>query len=101
MFVCVLSCCSCFFFLMIRRPPRSTRTDTLLPYTTLFRSRFHIGIKKGFTVQEIGGRWRQAVSFTDVFATAGIDRPVMEHVQLRPGGVDRLVVVLQIGRAHV
>src|SRR3546814_8983682 len=35
-------CCEmlflCFFFLMIRRPPRSTRTDTLFPYTTLFRS---------------------------------------------------------------
>src|SRR3546814_16195919 len=30
---------SYFFFLMIRRPPRSTRTDTLFPYTTLFRSR--------------------------------------------------------------
>src|SRR3546814_7281378 len=28
-----------FFFLIIRRPPRSTRTDTLFPYTTLFRSR--------------------------------------------------------------
>src|SRR3546814_9002168 len=28
-----------FFFLMQRRPPRSTRTDTLFPYTTLFRSR--------------------------------------------------------------
>src|SRR3546814_20104771 len=27
------------FFLMIRRPPRSTRTCTLFPYTTLFRSR--------------------------------------------------------------
>src|SRR3546814_12134185 len=27
-----------FFFLSIRRPPRSTRTDTLFPYTTLFRS---------------------------------------------------------------
>src|SRR3546814_9485687 len=27
-----------FFFIMIRRPPRSTRTDTLFPYTTLFRS---------------------------------------------------------------
>src|SRR3546814_3022134 len=26
------------FFIMIRRPPRSTRTDTLFPYTTLFRS---------------------------------------------------------------
>src|SRR3546814_20968834 len=42
----VMSCyrapvCSSFFlfcFLMIRRPPRSTRTDTLFPYTTLFRS---------------------------------------------------------------
>src|SRR3546814_2445846 len=27
-----------FFFLMLRRPPRSKRTDTLFPYTTLFRS---------------------------------------------------------------
>src|SRR3546814_10034528 len=34
---CVLYYVS-FFFLMIRRPPRSTRTDTLFPYTTLFRS---------------------------------------------------------------
>src|SRR3546814_15949859 len=32
-------CVCMMFFLMIRRPPRSTRTDTLLPYTTLFRSR--------------------------------------------------------------
>src|SRR3546814_4640596 len=31
-------CYHTFFFLMIRRPPRSTRTDTLFPYTTLFRS---------------------------------------------------------------
>src|SRR3546814_17606919 len=30
--------CHIFFFVMIRRPPRSTRTDTLFPYTTLFRS---------------------------------------------------------------
>src|SRR3546814_2477675 len=42
--VCVLLRCAllrhcvCFFFFMIRRPPRSTRTDTLFPYTTLFRS---------------------------------------------------------------
>src|SRR3546814_2308458 len=38
----VLYLYACFFllfFLMIRRPPRSTRTDTLFPYTTLFRSR--------------------------------------------------------------
>src|SRR3546814_4644303 len=31
--------CTYVFFLMIRRPPRSTRTDTLFPYTTRFRSR--------------------------------------------------------------
>src|SRR3546814_11721459 len=31
-----------FFFVMIRRPPRSTRTDTLFPYTTLFRSPYKI-----------------------------------------------------------
>src|SRR3546814_14411834 len=31
-------CYLLFFFLMIRRPPRSTRTDTRFPYTTLFRS---------------------------------------------------------------
>src|SRR3546814_6302036 len=30
--------CYLFFFLLIRHPPRSTRTDTLFPYTTLFRS---------------------------------------------------------------
>src|SRR3546814_2464729 len=33
-----MSVFSIIFFLMIRRPPRSTRTDTLFPYTTLFRS---------------------------------------------------------------
>src|SRR3546814_17042896 len=42
------------FFLMIRRPPRSTRTDTLFPYTSLFRS------------QEAGEfmRWIAADNFT-------------------------------------
>src|SRR3546814_9562928 len=35
-------CCLFFFFLMILRPPRSTRTDTLFPYTTLFRSADHL-----------------------------------------------------------
>src|SRR3546814_4863127 len=43
------------FFLMIRRPPRSTRTDTLFPYTTLFRSRvryvpYRIGMEKQHVV---------------------------------------------------
>src|SRR3546814_19136032 len=34
----------CFFFLMIRRPPRSTRTDTLFPYTTPFRSQIVVAL---------------------------------------------------------
>src|SRR3546814_19885880 len=36
--ICVVFVVLCVFCLMIRRPPRSTRTDTLFPYTTLFRS---------------------------------------------------------------
>src|SRR3546814_6383757 len=36
--ICAYGIVTFFFFLMIRRPPRSTRTDTLFPYTTLFRS---------------------------------------------------------------
>src|SRR3546814_21083389 len=38
-----------FFFLMIRRPPRSTRTDTLFPYTTLFRS-------PALTIKRVGSK---------------------------------------------
>src|SRR3546814_12763944 len=48
------------FFLMIRRPPRSTRTDTLFPYTTLFRS------QSGFPSASM--KWR---SLTDSGRVAG------------------------------
>src|SRR3546814_8796692 len=41
------------FFLMIRRPPRSTRTDTLFPYTTLFRSTDYLEICA--PTEKIGG----------------------------------------------
>src|SRR3546814_2856127 len=50
------------FFLMIRRPPRSTRTDTLFPYTTLFRS---CGVHPGSTKQ---GR---SASMTDFLGYKG------------------------------
>src|SRR3546814_4101039 len=58
----VLLFCVLFFLLMIRRPPISTRTDTLLPYTTLFRSR--AGIRDGAAA----ARARRG--------TAGADLPV-------------------------
>src|SRR3546814_6896849 len=38
---------------MIRRPPRSTRTDTLVPYTTLFRSADVAGVEKTFLVEHV------------------------------------------------
>src|SRR3546814_341383 len=41
-----------FFFLMIRRPPRSTRTDTRFPYTTLYRSR--LLVEPGRGVVQVG-----------------------------------------------
>src|SRR3546814_1179623 len=54
-------CLTIFFFLMIRRPPRSTRTDTLFPYTTLFRSHA-IGLPffpNGFTALDpVGFSWQ-------------------------------------------
>src|SRR3546814_19390661 len=58
-----------FFFLMIRRPPRSTRTDTLFPYPTLFRSRSA----------------RAAVLDRDPLAAARSDppRPAVERRRLR------------------
>src|SRR3546814_8432006 len=43
---------------MIRRPPRSTRTDTLFPYTTLFRS--EVGLAGYFYTRDLARGWRVA-----------------------------------------
>src|SRR3546814_9440660 len=51
---------------MIRRPPRSTRTDTLFPYTTLFRSRGRTRFARDHVVDDQHRRAAQAV-----FAAAG------------------------------
>src|SRR3546814_15737572 len=45
------------FFLLIRRPPRSTRTDTLFPYKTLFRSFTDVKVPKENLVGEEGQGW--------------------------------------------
>src|SRR3546814_17624803 len=54
----------CIFFLRVRRPPRSTRTDTLFPYTTLFRSpaRSVLDSRAGNSVS-IGQRFDQMDQF--------------------------------------
>src|SRR3546814_11212033 len=68
-----------FFFLMIRRPPRSTRTDTLFPYTTLFRSHLlHLGQPGDGTAHPV--RREVAASVTGIVTRDG------RHLQdLLPG----------------
>src|SRR3546814_4680262 len=64
------------FFLMIRRPPRSTRTDTLFPYTTLFRS--GVGAADGILLVEDGvelaGHAREGLEVDAVTAGEGHDQ---------------------------
>src|SRR3546814_14016055 len=55
-----------FFFLMRRRPPRSTRTDTLFPYTTLFRSMSMPGQR---ILRQIGGRGMPILNVVNGCAT--------------------------------
>src|SRR3546814_5772772 len=76
-----------FFCLMIRRPPRSTRTDTLFPYTTLFRSRPLRLVAGGswlVVVHPVGCRLRLAGGSEDG------PRLVLEKLQPR-GDVGRVV----------
>src|SRR3546814_11433785 len=71
--LCVL--CMCFFFLMIRRPPRSTRTDTLFPYTTLFRSVSHStgSTELAVVLDELKAYLNSAETFVGVFNEISLD----------------------------
>src|SRR3546814_4323102 len=57
-----------FLFLMIRRPPRSTRTDTLFPYTTLFRSTFPCPLAFALLVSRVAGEEARRREFTQLHA---------------------------------
>src|SRR3546814_12460250 len=84
-----------FVFLMIRRPPRSTRTDTLFPYTTLFRSRLRAGMH----------------SFALPFAVPAFTISMLWHPRMDADPVHRWLrgclrevcsgKTVEIGRAHV
>src|SRR3546814_16929381 len=91
------------FFLMIRRPPRSTRTDTLFPYTTLFRSpdpnvlEFMIGgevISTGTSTAEV-----QSVTITGT-PTGGTFTLTFDGETTGPIDFDATNTE-EIGRAHV
>src|SRR3546814_3314447 len=75
-----------FFFLMIRRPPRSTRTDTLFPYTTLFRSlkvgESCSGDRAGFVERQAGTTRKQVaagIAVTEADQEIRLDRRSEEH----------------------
>src|SRR3546814_16985705 len=63
-FMCLYCFTFLFFFLMILRPPRSTRTDTLFPYTTLFRSARRSGRPEWHPAASPGGSYRRRFSRT-------------------------------------
>src|SRR3546814_20415948 len=65
-----------FFFLMIRRPPRSTRTYTLFPYTTLFRSSLLVSILMAGSTPAIV----PSASSTDEATTLEIKNTCLEAV---------------------
>src|SRR3546814_18991649 len=73
-----------FFFLRIRRPPRSTRTDTLFPYTTLFRSRREVPVdqQRHLGQQAIGIVGQQAGIFAAPTLVQGYEGIRGEPIQL-------------------
>src|SRR3546814_6511973 len=79
------------FFLIIRRPPRSTRTDTLFPYTTRFLS-CHLRTAHGARVASHGGRAGSQLEVGEVkhfgktTAAPRLDRTDRWHQRTIPAG---------------
>src|SRR3546814_4348095 len=99
-----------FFFLMIRRPPRSTRTDTLFPYTTLFRS---VGLTVTPCIERVRRLERDGIitGYHARVAPAALDAGLLVFVEISMSSKsDRtfddfrreiLCIPQEIGRAHV
>src|SRR3546814_14883930 len=88
---------------MIRRPPRSTRTDTLFPYTTLFRSvRERFGFPTARTPAPRRPRARAGTWLPSAARASCRALVVLEHVArgggIRALGVGELVVDVAVDR---
>src|SRR3546814_15234365 len=90
---------------MIRRPPRSTRTDTLFPYTTLFRSVNMKGAGRGAAVCACAfGKNGLSILLAYIPAFDRRSRPIhweSEHCRLSGKGVDIFPPIQQSNMAHV
>src|SRR3546814_19932177 len=84
-----------FFFLMIRRPPRSIRTDTLCPYTTLFRSglglddRGHLTDERGDDDPSAGHGEQRLRADAGGRRDAGGDALAVQRLEKRCQGVEK------------
>src|SRR3546814_10309234 len=80
---------------MIRRPPRSTRTDTLFPYTTLFRSELDAVDLAGMRREHVDAdvHRRQVIIEAPVAGERRVEHPAQP--------MDQHGLLHQIGRAHV
>src|SRR3546814_9076770 len=100
---------------MIRRPPRSTRTDTLFPYTTLFRSSTYTArLIADFGVPAASIRVIEPVVDLDAFRRNAPSASLRQRYGLGDGpllltvcrlvarkGVDQVIAAVEIGRVHV
>src|SRR3546814_19266885 len=93
-FICSMFMLLLFFFLIIRRPPSSTRTDTLFPYTTLFRSTgFEGWLQDFFAFVRTDPRFYYPDSDAGRAAYVAEANALLDEIRARQGE--------QIGRAHV
>src|SRR3546814_15485384 len=92
------------FFLRLRRPPRSTRTDTLFPYTTLFRSLMAEGKDKlaqtYARMQDIHVTDRSLIWNTDLVETLELDNLIAQAI-VSATTESSVKCWDKIGRAHV
>src|SRR3546814_15245992 len=97
--------CYVSFFLMERRPPRSTRTDTLFPYTTLFRSTARAPRISTSAPPNIDMPWvnTSGTAAGHELAEQDVARQAVRHRAALARGVGEVVeeVGEEIGRAHV
>src|SRR3546814_18775422 len=83
---------------MIRRPPRSTRTDTLFPYTTLFRSHLQLIVHDtgcGMSYETMSRMFEPFFTTKDIGAGTGLGLSAIHGIVMRHRGA--IVVERRIG----
>src|SRR3546814_17980483 len=91
----------CFFFLILRLPPRSTRTETLFAYTTLFRSLDQLRIFVAVAEREQVTQAARALNLTQSAVSAAIATLEDRHGAHLFDRVGRGIALTEAGRAFL